>query len=72
MPEAAERTDATEVLTTSLVDLAVESWRFIKLFERVLQKLDAGEAGKYMGQLHWFQDQLHKALAEAELKIVDG
>ena len=72
MPEATERTDAKEVLTTSLVDLAVESWRFIKLFERLLQRLDAGEAGKYAGQLRWFQDQLHKALAEAELKIVDG
>lgn len=38
-----------EVMTKSLLDVAVESWRFGKLFDRLLLKLDAGEQGGYRG-----------------------
>ena len=31
----------------SLIDIAVEGWRFSKTFAKVLQKLDAGEAKRY-------------------------
>lgn len=34
-----------EVLMKSLLELAVESWRFSKVFERIVMKLDAGENG---------------------------
>ena len=71
MPEKAESPDPKEVLTKSLVDLAVESWRFSKLFGRVLQKLDAGEEGRYRGQLSWFEGKLEEALKDAGMKIVD-
>lgn len=71
MPEAAERPDAKEVLTTSLVDLAVESWRFSKLFARVLQKLDAGEDSRYQGQLRYFHHKLEEALKDVGMRIVN-
>lgn len=71
MPEKAVSPDPEEALTKSLVDLAVESWRFSKLFARVLQKLDAGEEGRYRGQLSWFEGKLEEALRDAGMKIVD-
>jgi len=56
----------------SFLDLAVESWRFSRLFERVLQKLDAGEARKYRGQLTWFVDKREEALRKAGMRTVNA
>jgi len=36
----------TDQLERSLIDIAIESWRFSRLFARVVNKLDAGEAGR--------------------------
>lgn len=60
-----------EVLTKSLLDVAVESWRFGRLFDRLLLKLDAGEQGRYRGQFRWFQRKLEDSLADAEMRIVN-
>jgi hypothetical protein len=46
----------------SLIDIAVESWRLSRLFSRLLPKLDAGEANRYVNQLRYFQTKcLHAA-----------
>ena len=58
-------------LKKSLLDLAVESWRFGRLFDRLLLKLDAGEQGRYRGQLGWFQRKLEDSLTDAGLRIVN-
>ncbi|KKZ14167.1 MAG: hypothetical protein TQ37_01970 [Candidatus Synechococcus spongiarum 15L] len=63
--------DPKEILTKLLVDLAVESWRFSKLFGHLLQKLAAGERGRYRGQLSWFQEKLSGALGNAGMRIVN-
>lgn len=57
--------------TQVLVDLAVESWRFARLFGRVLTKLDAGEAPRFTNQLRYFQKSLEDRLAAAGLKLVN-
>jgi hypothetical protein len=54
-----------------LVDLAVESWRFSKLFLKVLTKLDGGEGQRYFSQYTYFSDRLRDHLAEAGLKLVN-
>lgn len=54
-----------------LVDLAVESWRFARLFGRVLMKLDAGEAPRFTNQLRYFQKSLEDRLAAVGLKLVN-
>lgn len=54
----------------SLIDLSVESWRFARLFSRVLTKLDAGEAPRYASQLRYFLKRLDEALDAVGLKIV--
>ena len=60
-----------EVLTKSLLDVAVESWRFGRLFDRLLLKLDAGEQGRYRGQFRWFQRKLEDSLTDAGMRIVN-
>ena len=61
----------TEGLTKSLLDVVVESWRFSRLFDRLLTKLDAGEQGKYRGQFRWFQRKLEESLTDAKMRIVN-
>ena len=60
-----------EVLTKSLLDVAVESWRFGRVFDRLLPKLDAGEQGRYRGQFRWFQKKLEDSLTDAGMRIVN-
>ena len=62
---------STEALTKSLLDVAVESWRFGRLFDRLLTKLDAGEQGRYRSQFRWFQRKLEDSLTGAGMRIVN-
>lgn len=55
----------------SLIDLSVESWRFARLFGRVLTKLDAGDAPRYASQLRYFLKRLDEGLDVVGLKIVN-
>ncbi|MGI0079603.1 MAG: hypothetical protein ACRECH_08260 [Nitrososphaerales archaeon] len=57
-------------LENALMDIAVESWRLMRLFTHVIQKLDAGDAGKYLSQLRYFQKQLEARLTESGLTLV--
>ena len=58
-------------LEQSLIDIAVESWRFSRLFARVVNKLDAGEAGRYVNQLRYFQKKVEESLDSSGLKLVN-
>ena len=60
-----------EVLTTSLLEIAIESWRFSRLCDRLLLKLDPVEQGRYRGQFRWFQRKLEGSLTDAGMQIVN-
>jgi hypothetical protein len=60
-----------EALTQSILDISLESWRFGKLFDRLLTKLDAGEQGRYRGQFRWFQKKLEESLSIAQLQVIN-
>ena len=60
-----------ELLERSLIDMAVESWRFARLFGRLVSKLDAGEGTRYVNQLRYFQKKLEDSLEANGLKIVN-
>lgn len=60
-----------ESLERSLIDVAVESWRFSRLFARVVNKLDAGEAGRYQNQLRYFLKKVEENLEGNGLKLVN-
>ncbi len=55
----------------SLISIASESWRFSRVFERLVMKLDAGEKSRYQSQLRWFTKKVDEALAQVELRIVN-
>jgi hypothetical protein len=56
---------------SALVNVCVESWRFVKVYERLLSKLDVTEAQRYVGQVRYFQKQIQDNLAAVELRQVD-
>jgi len=58
-------------LESSLIEIAVESWRFAKLFSRLVNKLDAGEGSRYVNQLRYFQKKLEDSLNSSGLKLVN-
>lgn len=60
-----------EQMERSLIDVAVESWRFSRLFARVVSKLDAGEGVRYINQLRYFQKKVEESLDASGLKLVN-
>ena len=58
-------------LEQSLIEVAVESWRFSRLFGKVVNKLDAGEAGRYLSQLRYFQKKVEDNLSLSGLRLVN-
>ena len=67
----AETSNANEQLELSLIDIAVESWRFSRLFGKVVGKLDAGESGRYLNQLRYFQKKVEESLDSNGFKLVN-
>lgn len=55
----------------SLIDIAIESWRFSRLFGKVVDKLDAGESGRYINQVRYFQKKIEESLDSSGLKLVN-
>lgn len=66
-----QQAESSEQVEQSLIDIAVESWRFSRLFGKVVSKLDAGEAGRYVNQLRYFQKKVEESLESSGLKLVN-
>ena len=66
-----QQTEGSEQMEQSLIDIAVESWRFSRLFGKVVSKLDAGESGRYANQLRYFQKKVEESLESSGLKLVN-
>lgn len=47
-----------------LLSLSIESWKFVRLFQRALSKLDPSDQARYAGQMRFFQRRVD-ALLEA-------
>ena len=60
-----------EASQKALINITVESWRFSRLFSRVLGKLDAGETQRYSNQFRFYLKQLEDNLELAGLKLVN-
>lgn len=58
-------------LEQALIDVAVEGWRLSRLFVRVVNKLDAGETGRYQNQLRHFLKKIDENLEASGLKLVN-
>lgn len=66
-----QQTESHEKMEQSLIDMAVESWRFSRLFGKVINKLDAGESGRYINQVRYFQKKVEESLESNGFKLVD-
>ena len=66
-----QQIESNEQLEQSLIDIAVESWRFSRLFGKVVSKLDAGESGRYLNQLRYFQKRVEESLDSNNFKLVN-
>lgn len=55
----------------ALVDLAIDSWRFSRVFLRMMAKLDAGEKARFDSQLRWYLKRVDDALGAAGLRIAN-
>ena len=63
--------ESDETSTASaLIDFAVDSWKFARLFTRVISKLDAGEQSRYANQMRFFQKRIESAAEVAGARIV--
>ncbi len=63
--------DPSAALEKSLINLASESWRFARLFARLISKLDAGEGDRYASQLRYFESRLKDDLSAVGLSLVN-
>jgi len=60
-----------ESMREAVIIMAVESWRFGRVFDRLLTKLDAGEQNRYKSQFRWFIKKVEEALEQVDLRIVN-
>lgn len=67
---SAQGEDAATRLEQSLIEMAVETWRFARLFARATEKLDAGESVRYVNQLRYFQKKAEEILGSNGLRLV--
>lgn len=58
-------------LKQSILNMAVEAWRFRSTFEKAMSKLDAGEGSKYMSKYGWFMRKVDDAMAAAGFRCVN-
>ena len=60
-----------EELLKSIVDIAVEAWRFRRVFEKAMQKMEINDRKKYLSQFAWFTKKIDAALENANLRTVN-
>jgi hypothetical protein len=64
--------NSTETAATgALLRLTVESWRFSRLFGRLLQRIDVSEQQRYNNQFTYYLKSLEETLASAGLRLVN-
>ena len=60
-----------DVAVSALMDMAVESWRFSRLFIRMIRKLDAEDTTRYANQLNYFLDKVNESLRQLDMQLVN-
>jgi hypothetical protein len=71
MGAAAERPRYDDPAREAAVRMAVESWRFARVYEKAMTKLSAGERARFDGPLAAFVKKIGEALGAIGMRIVD-
>ena len=69
MVKSLDSENGFETLTKSLLSIVVEAWRFSRVYERLISKLDAGEQKRFLSQFRYFQKQLEDNLSDAGYRL---
>ena len=67
MREAVGDPSATQAV---VIDLAVDAWKFSRLFQRVLARLDAGDQARYLNQMRFFERRVEAAADAVGARLV--
>jgi hypothetical protein len=62
--------DKGKTAPEALLELALEGWRFQKLFGRAIQKMDAGEGLRFANQHRYFVRKIGECLQDAGMQFV--
>lgn len=62
--------EMTQAEPSALVDLAVDAWKFARLFVRVVAKLEAGDQARYVNQVRFFQRRVESAAESVGVRLV--
>ena len=60
-----------EVDKDIIINIAIEAWRFRRVSNRLINKLDSAEQQRYQNQSRWFEKKLEEFLAQFGWQIVD-
>ena len=71
MDETGTQVTETQAMRESVLTMAVEAWRFGRVFDRLLGRLDASETKRYRNQFNWFMRKVDESLTQAGLRIVN-
>lgn len=63
--------ERSAILEQALMDIAVESWRFARLFGRLVSRLEPGEGSRYINQFRYFSKRMEESLEQAGMRIVN-
>jgi hypothetical protein len=58
-----------EQLEKSLINIVIESWRFARLFNRLLSKLDAGDGSRFVNQYRFYLKCLEENLEQSGFRL---
>ena len=65
-----ERGTDPHTATEALVNLAIESWRFQRLFAKALLKMDPADAGRFANQHRFFGRKIDENLDTVGIRLV--
>jgi len=55
----------------TIIKIITENWRLMKLFLKVISKLDASESNRYLNQVRYFQKTIHDSLDEIGMNLIN-
>ena len=58
-------------LRNVVISMTVESWRLVKVLERLLNSVEVKEQQRYQGKIRWFVKKTDEALKSAGLNLVN-
>lgn len=61
----------SEAIEGAIIEMAIASWKFSRVFYRLIEKLNASDQSKYINQYRFYIKFLQKSLEIIDLRIVD-